>query len=77
MLRFEQSIKSKHTLNNYKFHLERFLDFTKLKDYDSLINMPKDDIQMLVKKEKDLLKLECPDCFETYKDLYEEYLENS
>jgi len=31
----------------------------------------------LVRKEKDLLKLECPDCFETYKDLYEEFLENS
>ncbi len=43
MLRFEESIKSKHTLNNYKFHLERFLDFAKLNDYDSLINMPKDD----------------------------------
>lgn len=50
MLRFEESIKSKHTLNNYKFHLERFLDFAKLKDFDSLINMPKDDIQMLVEE---------------------------
>jgi len=43
MLRFEQSIKSKHTLNNYKFHLERFLDFAKLKDYDSLINLSKEE----------------------------------
>jgi len=50
MLRFEQSIKSKHTLSNYKFHLERFLDFAKLNDYDSLINMPKDDIEMLVEE---------------------------
>ena len=31
----------------------------------------------VVRKEKDLLKLECPNCLETYKDLYEEYLENS
>jgi len=30
----------------------------------------------LVKKEKDLEKQECPDCFENFKDLYEEYLEN-
>ncbi len=50
MLRFEQSIKSKHTLRNYTDHLERFLDFTKLKDYDSLVNMPKDDIEMLVEE---------------------------
>jgi len=50
MLRFEQSIKSKHTLRNYTDHLERFLDYTKLKDYDSLVNMPKDDIEMLVEE---------------------------
>jgi len=50
MLRFEQSIKSKYTLNNYKFHLDRFLDYTKLQDYDSLVNMPRDDIQMLVEE---------------------------
>ncbi len=50
MLRFEQSIKSKHTLKNYTDHLELFLDFSKLKDYDSLINMPQDDIQMLVEE---------------------------
>jgi len=30
-----------------------------------------------VKNEKDLGKQECPDCFENFKDLYEEYLENS
>jgi len=30
-----------------------------------------------VRKEKDLGKQECPDCFENFKDLYEEYLENS
>jgi len=34
----------------------------------------------LVKKEKDLEKQDCPDCFESFKDMYEEiaeYLENS
>jgi len=50
MLRFEQSIKSKHTLKNYSDQLERFLIFTKLKDYDSLVSMPKDDLQMLVEE---------------------------
>jgi len=29
-----------------------------------------------VRKEKDLEKEECPDCYENFKDLYEEYLEN-
>ncbi len=31
----------------------------------------------VLRKEKDFLKQECPDCLETYKDLFEEYLENS
>ncbi len=29
-----------------------------------------------VKKEKDLEKQECPDCYENFKYLYEEYMEN-
>ena len=29
-----------------------------------------------VKKEKDLGKEECTDCYEKFKDLYEEYMEN-
>jgi len=28
------------------------------------------------KKEKDLEKQECPDCYENFKVLYEEYMEN-
>ncbi len=31
---------------------------------------------VLVRKEKDLEKQDCPDCFENFKDLYEEYAEN-
>jgi len=50
ILRFEQTIKSKSTLKNYTDHIELFLNFSKLKDYDSLINMPRDDIQMLVEE---------------------------
>jgi len=30
----------------------------------------------LVKKEKDLQKQECPQCLESFKDMYEEYAEN-
>ena len=29
-----------------------------------------------VKKQKDLEKQECPDCYENFKDLYEEFIEN-
>jgi len=32
---------------------------------------------LLAKKEKHLEKGECPECLESFKDLYEEYLENS
>jgi len=31
----------------------------------------------LVKKEKDLQKKDCPDCFESFKDLYREYAEEN
>ncbi len=31
----------------------------------------------LVKNEKHLEKQECPECLESFKDMYEEYLENS
>ena len=33
--------------------------------------------RLLVKKEKHLEKQECPNCQESFKNLYEEYLENS
>jgi len=48
MLIFEQTIKSKYTLRNYREHLKRFLEFTKLRDYDSLLKLSKDDIQILI-----------------------------
>jgi len=48
MLLFEQTIKSKYTLRNYRDHLRGFLKFTKLRDYDSLLKLSKDDIQVLI-----------------------------
>jgi len=33
-------------------------------------------IMLLVKKEKDLLKQDCPECFENFGDMYEEIAEN-
>jgi len=48
MLLFEQTIKSQYTLRNYREHLKRFLKFTKLKNYDSLLMPSKDDIQIML-----------------------------
>ncbi len=48
LLLFEQSIKSKWTLRNYKKHLARFLDFVKIKDSDSLLQIPSDDLQVMI-----------------------------
>jgi len=48
MLLFEQTIKSPYTLRSYREHLHRFLKFTKLKDYDSLLKLSKDDIQIII-----------------------------
>lgn len=47
-LLFENSCKSQQTLRNYKYHLERFLRFTKIKDYDSLANLDTEIIQTLL-----------------------------
>jgi len=33
-------------------------------------------IMLLVKKEKDLQKQDCPECFENFGDMYEEIAEN-
>ncbi len=45
LLLFEQTIKSESTLKNYSEHLRRFLEFVKVKDYDSLIQLPTEKLQ--------------------------------
>jgi len=47
-LLFEQTIKSEATLKNYLEHLRCFLEFTKVKDYDSLIQLPHEKLQEMV-----------------------------
>jgi len=66
MLLFEQTIKSKYTLRNYQDHLKRFLKFTKLKDYDSLLKPSKDDIQIMIEDYvMDLKKTVSPNSIDT------------
>jgi integrase/recombinase XerD len=48
LLLFENSIKSEQSREKYRYHLDKFLEFTKIKDYDALANLDADTIQMLL-----------------------------
>jgi len=48
LLLFEQSIRSKWTLRNYRKSLARFMYFHKIKDFDSLLEIPSDDLQVMI-----------------------------
>jgi len=48
IIRFEQGIKSRQTLNNYRDHLKNFKAFANFDDYDSLITKPVEQIQGIV-----------------------------
>ncbi len=48
MLLFEQAIKSEATKTAYKYHLEKFLDWAKIKNYDGLLQAPPKQIQELI-----------------------------
>ena len=48
MMLFEATIKSKATLRTYQIHLRRLLEYSKIKDYDSLITLKPKQIQDLL-----------------------------
>ena len=48
LLLFEESIKSPVTRSNYLDHLDRFLKFTNLKDYDSLLKLDSEQLQTIL-----------------------------
>ena len=48
LLLFENSIRSEHSRKMYKYYLDGFLGFSKIKDYDSLVSLDTDTIQMLL-----------------------------
>ena len=48
LLLFEESIKSQATRSNYLDHIDRFLKFTKLKDYDSLLKLDSEQLQTIL-----------------------------
>lgn len=48
LLIFEQSIKSPATRKNYRDHLDRFLEYTRLKDYDALVSVPTNQMETIL-----------------------------
>jgi len=48
ILLFESGVKSPKTLQNYTDHLNRFMKFTKIKDYDTLASMNPGELQTIV-----------------------------
>jgi len=48
IVHFEQGIKSRQTLNNYRDHLKHFRNFAKFDTFDSLITKPVDELQGMV-----------------------------
>ena len=48
IVRFEQGIKSRQTLNNYRDHLKNFKNFAKFDSFDGLIAKSVEDIQTIV-----------------------------
>jgi len=48
LLLFENSIKSKETLRIYKYNLDKFLEWAKVKDYDSLLKVPDEKLQVML-----------------------------
>jgi integrase/recombinase XerD len=45
---FEESIKSKKSLETYTWYIQKFVDYYKLKDFDSILKIPKNEIQDMV-----------------------------
>ena len=48
IIRFEQGIKSRQTLNNYRDHLKHFRNFAKFDNFESLITKTIEEIQTMV-----------------------------
>jgi len=45
---FQNSVGSEVTAKQYKWYLDRFIQYYKLKDYDSMLKMEQKQIQIMV-----------------------------
>ena len=48
LLLLENATKSKHTFKTYMYHLKKFKDFYKIKDYDSMLSISPDKLQIML-----------------------------
>ena len=48
LLLFQNIIKTEETRKNYTYYLDKFISFYKIKDYDSLVTIPQEKIQVMV-----------------------------
>jgi len=56
LLLFENSLKTETTKNKYLYYLEQFKKFYSLKDYDSMLAIPKEKLQIMVEDYVMMLK---------------------
>ena len=45
---FEESIKSEKTLKAYTWYVQKFVNYYKLKDFDSILKIPKEELQDMI-----------------------------
>ncbi len=48
ILLFKNTVKSEHTYKKYMYYLEKFKTFYKLRDFDSVITMDSNQLQIMV-----------------------------
>lgn len=48
LILFQESIKSAHTRKQYMYYLDKFREFYHIKDFDSLLTIPQEQIQIMV-----------------------------
>ena len=76
LLLFENAIKSKVTLDRYVYYLKRFQKFYHLKDYDSIIGISPDKLQIMIEDYvMDLKKRVNPNSVSTYVTPIQTFLE--
>ena len=56
LLIFQNSVKSQETARGYTWYLDKFKEFYKLKDYDSMVTIPQGKEPSFVGMAKDMYK---------------------
>lgn len=48
LLVFQNSLKSPETIKSYTWYLDKFIEYYKLRNYDSVLQIPKDQLQIMI-----------------------------